>query len=124
MKTTLIIAVFAILSCRQVPSFSEFKVDEIKVLDSSFKLIRVIKDTSEINDLKGLILIPGDLNYSDNPLKYNYKIDVLSNQKDRGRWLYDDASGSIVYLSHLKQPKYRVSDIAKFNKILLYGQTQ
>jgi hypothetical protein len=118
MNKILIIWAIALLSCKQTPPFSDIKVNEIKVLDSNFKMIRTINDTSEINELKRLILIPGDLNYSDNPYLYKYKLDVISNQNYGGRWIYDDTSGSMVLLSHIKQPKYRVADVKKFNKIL------
>jgi hypothetical protein len=117
MYKKLILVLLVIAGCKNPPTFSEIKITEIKVLDSAFNILNTIKDTIKINELKSLIGDLDDINNATINHKWNYKLDILSDNYS-GRWLYDTL-GILTRLDYQLKPSYRIQDSHKFTNLLL-----
>lgn len=95
---------------------AETRIEEVKVLDHSFAVVRVVNTADQLSKAQELwdSLVPIDaLPDTD----WTHKLDIRSDSIG-GRWLYSE-EGYIARLNYRLKPKYKVPDVKSFNAIFL-----
>ncbi|MEW8645101.1 MAG: hypothetical protein AB2563_03305 [Candidatus Thiodiazotropha endolucinida] len=114
MKFLLLISLFVLSACTE-----RVKIDEVKVFNPKFEVIKVLSSKAATEAFEGLwyeLKPVEELPFESALNEGLYKIDIVSpNKRARGRWLYH-SSGFVVRLGKTLKPRYQVKDVAKFNE--------
>jgi len=91
-------------------------ITEIKILNTEFKVIKIIKNPNELklakNEWGKLVSINSLPNTN-----WSHKIDITS-KSIGGRWLYNK-QGYLAKLNKQLKPIYKVNNVKTFNKVYL-----
>jgi len=107
------IAVILIVSCK----YADSNIKQVTILDSEFQIVRIIESESQILELKKHWASFESINELPNS-DWTHKIDIDSDSKLGGRWLYN-SKGFVARLNKQLDPKFKVSDVKKLNMLLL-----
>ena len=94
----------------------EGDIDEIKVWDKGFHLVKTIHEPQAVNRIEEIWVKKESFNPEKEP-NYMYSIDIISHGKST-RWRYDPA-GYTTILSKARKPVFRIQEAETFNKMII-----
>jgi hypothetical protein len=102
------------------PAWASRALTEVRVLDRHFKVVRVLDDRAELEEFAAWFHRADEV-ATRSGSGWSHKLDI--NASGGGRWLYDETSGEVTYLSVQARPVYRLqqADRARFSAMLAAG---
>lgn len=102
----LAVAVSVVASRHRAPAWTSERLNEVRLLDEHFKVVRVVTDRAELDAFAACFHRSDEVAPSSSGRSWTHELDI--DAPGGGRWLYDAISGEFTVLSTKRAPVYRL----------------